>query len=82
MVNQLFGQAGAVLNPITSIPIYSQVDTLLWNTMAGLPLFGEPALVVNGVRLGNVQYNPTIDGLLWNVQSWAKMVPKPAEKIS
>ena len=35
-----------------------------------LPLFREPAFVANGVQLANVEYNPSIDGILWNVALW------------
>ena len=30
----------------------------------------EPALVANGVQIANVQYNPSVDGILWNVAMW------------
>ncbi len=40
-----------------------------------LPLFEEPGLVANGVQVDNVQYNPSIDGILWNVYLWALLKP-------
>ena len=53
--------------PASSIPrparlSYGQIDDQLWSQMVALPLFGEPALVANGVQMANVQYNAG-DGL-------------------
>jgi peptide/nickel transport system substrate-binding protein len=78
-VDQLFSQAtGDIqdLDPVTAAAVYAQIDDQLWDQMVALPLFQEPALVANGVQLGNVQYNPSVDGLLWNLQDWSSLVPK------
>jgi hypothetical protein len=45
--------------------------------MVALPLFGEPALVANGVQVANVQYNASIDGIMWNVPIWTTLKPGP-----
>jgi hypothetical protein len=45
--------------------------------MVALPLFGEPALVANGVQLANVQYNASTDGILWNLSTWQTLKPGP-----
>jgi peptide/nickel transport system substrate-binding protein len=75
-VDQLFAQAAQELNPVTGATVYSQIDDALWNQMVALPLFGEPGLVANGVQLSGVQYNPSVDGLLWNLADWTTLVPK------
>jgi peptide/nickel transport system substrate-binding protein len=77
-VDQLFTEASQELNPIVGDPIYAQIDDTLWGQMVALPLFQEPALVANGVQLAGIQYNSSIDGLLWNLPSWSPLVPKPA----
>ena len=41
------------------------------------PLFGEPGLMANGVQLANAAYNPSVDGVLWNVDLWSQMKPAP-----
>ena len=74
-VNQLFGQAGQDLNPVTGGNVYAQIDDQLWDQMVALPLFAEPALLANGVQIANVQYNPSIDGILWNVAMWTLLKP-------
>ena len=46
--------------------------------MVALPLFGVPGFVANGVQISNVQYNPSIDGILWDVAVWTVLKPGPA----
>lgn len=77
-VDQLFAEASQELNPVVGGPIYAQIDDTLWDQMVALPLFQEPALLANGVQLAGVQYNSSIDGLLWNLPSWSTLIPKPA----
>ena len=66
-VDQLFLQAAQELNPVDGGKIYTQIDDQLWDQMVALPLFGEPELIANGVQLANAGYNPSVDGILWNV---------------
>jgi peptide/nickel transport system substrate-binding protein len=79
-VDQLFLQASEALNPVTGAAIYSQIDDQLWDQMVALPLFGEPAFEANGVQMSNVLYNPSIDGILWNVALWAALEPGPTNQ--
>jgi peptide/nickel transport system substrate-binding protein len=75
-VDQLFAQAAGDLNPVTGDTAYAQIDDVLWDQMVALPLFQEPGFVANGVQMSNVLYNPSTDGLLWNLASWSTLVPK------
>jgi len=77
-VDQLFVRAAQVLNPDTGSAVYDQIDDQLWDQMVALPLFGEPGLLANGVQIANVTYNPSVDGVLWNVDQWTRMRPAPA----
>ena len=81
-VDQLFAQAAEALNPVTGGSIYAQIDDQLWDQMVAVPLFAEPGLEANGVQLANVEYNPSTDGLLWNVALWTTLKPGPAAKQS
>jgi peptide/nickel transport system substrate-binding protein len=76
-VDQSFTEASQALNPVTGGAIYAQIDDQLWDQMVGLPLFAEPAFVGNGVQVQNVQYNPSIDGILWNLSLWSSLKPGP-----
>ena len=57
--------------------VYTQIDDQLWDQMVALPLFGEPGLAANGVQVANATYNPSVDGILWNVALWARLKPAP-----
>ncbi len=76
-VDQLFIQAAQELNPVVGGTIYGQIDDQLWDQMVALPLFQEPALVANGVQIDNVQYNASVDGIMWNVAIWTPLKPGP-----
>lgn len=77
-VDQLFLQAAKELNPVTGTAAYTQIDDQLWDQMVALPLFGEPGLAANGVQVANSAYNPSVDGILWNVALWTRLKPAPA----
>jgi len=79
-VDQLFAQAAQALNPVTGGSIYDQIDDQLWDQMVALPLFAEPGFEANGVQLANVEYNPSTDGILWNVALWTTLNPGPVTK--
>jgi peptide/nickel transport system substrate-binding protein len=79
-VDQLFAQAAQALDPVTGETIYAQIDDQLWDQMVGLPLFAEPGFEANGVQLANVEYNPSVDGILWNVALWTTLKPGSASK--
>jgi ABC-type transport system substrate-binding protein len=81
-VDQLFVQAAQALNPVTGGAIYGQIDDQLWDQMVGLPLFAEPGLEANGVQVANVMYNPSVDGILWNVALWTTLKPGPTDRQS
>ncbi len=79
-IDRLFLQASQALNPVTGGTFYAQIDSQLWDQMISLPLFEEPVLQANGVRMANVLYNPSEDGLLWNVDTWTTLKPGPANQ--
>ncbi len=74
-VDQLFSQAEEALDPVTGESVYGQIDDQLWDQMISLPLFGEPAFQANGVQIGNVQFNASSDGILWNLPQWTTLKP-------
>jgi peptide/nickel transport system substrate-binding protein len=76
-VDQLFLQASEALNPVTGAAEYTQIDDQLWDQMVALPLFGEPGFEANGVQMDNVQYNASVEGILWNLPLWTGLKPGP-----
>lgn len=75
MVDQLFIKAAGELNPTAGQSLYGQIDDQLWSQMVALPLFGEPAMEANGVQIANVEYNPSVEGILWNLATWTTLQP-------
>jgi hypothetical protein len=45
--------------------------------MVALPLFAEPAFLANGVQIDNDLFNPSVDGILWNLSLWTTLKPAP-----
>jgi peptide/nickel transport system substrate-binding protein len=79
-VDQLFNQASRALNPVVGGTIYDQIDDQLWDQMVALPLFETPGLLANGVQITGMAYNPSEDGILWNVDQWNLLEPGPVPK--
>jgi peptide/nickel transport system substrate-binding protein len=79
-VDQQFSEASQMLLPEAGAAVDAQIDDQLWDQMVALPLFGEPALVAQGVQVSSVQYNASEDGLFWNLPAWAVLRPKPAKR--
>ena len=78
-VDELFTQAAQDLNPVDGDAIYGQIDDQLWDQMVALPLFEEPGLLANGVQIAGADYNPSEDGVLWNIPLWNTLEPDPAK---
>lgn len=63
---------------MTGSAVYAEIDDQLWDQMVALPLFAEPSLLVTGVQISNVEANPSVDGVLWNLPLWATLEPGPS----
>jgi len=50
----------------------NQIDKLLWDQMATLPLYQKPTFIAYTSSVKNVQDNPTQQGALWNANTWTK----------
>jgi len=78
-VDQLFSQAAQALDPVTGAADYDEIDDQLWDQMVALPLFEEPGLLASGVQITGMLYNPSEDGILWNVPLWNTLKPGPSQ---
>ena len=75
-VDQLFASAAQDLNPVTGGTVYAQIDDQLWDQMVGLPVSSSPGSKPTGCPgSANVEYNPSADGILWNVALWTTLKP-------
>lgn len=73
-VNTQLVKAAQELNPVDAAPIYTDVDTLLWQDMVGLPLFSEPSLLATSGRTYGISANPNGPSLLWSPENWSMRV--------
>jgi peptide/nickel transport system substrate-binding protein len=48
-----------------------QIETILWDDLATLPVFAFPGIVAYDANSSGVEYNATQAGLTWNMQDWA-----------
>jgi len=69
-VDSLFNQALSDLNPTTDASLYNQIDGLLWQDMATLPLFENPVYYGYSTKYSNLVPNATNVGIPWNAQDW------------
>lgn len=74
-VNSELLKASQELNPVDAAPLYTKVDTLLWQDMVGLPLFSEPSLLATSGLTYGISANANGPSLLWNPQNWTMRVP-------
>jgi peptide/nickel transport system substrate-binding protein len=70
-VDALFEQATAELDPARSTALANQVDRKLWEGLHSIPLYQRPTFLAWRGTLRNVVENPTLEGPLWNAESWA-----------
>ena len=49
----------------------NQIDKLLWDQMATLPLYQKPTFIAYSSTIQGAQDNPTQQGPLWNANTWS-----------
>ena len=59
-------------DPQAQIELANQIDTILWENLATIPVFSFPGVVAYSDDTSNVIYNPSQNGLTWNAASWQK----------
>ena len=70
-VDALFKQATAELDPVRSTELANQIDRKLWEGLPVIPLYQRPTFLAWRGTLRNVVENPSLEGPLWNAESWA-----------
>jgi peptide/nickel transport system substrate-binding protein len=70
-VDALFEQAMAELDPARSTELANQIDRKLWDGLHSIPLYQRPTFLAWRGTLRNVVENPSLEGPLWNAESWA-----------
>jgi peptide/nickel transport system substrate-binding protein len=70
-VDALFKKATAELDPPRSAALANQIDRKLWERLPSIPLFQRPTFIAWRDILRNVADNHTVEGPLWNAETWA-----------
>ena len=71
-VDALTDQLNQTIDPDAVVDLATQIDTILWEDLATIPVFTFPGLEAH--RLGGIEgieFNPTQSGLTWNIQDWS-----------
>jgi peptide/nickel transport system substrate-binding protein len=70
-VDKLFDQLFGELNKDKQNVLLKQIDTVLWNDLATIPLFAFPAVLATTKNAQGMEYNATQADLSWNAQDWS-----------
>lgn len=65
-MDELFGQAIATADAKESVKLSQQIDEILWDDMATIPLYAKPVFQPYRDTFGNIIINATTEGPLWN----------------
>ena len=69
-VDELAAAINAELDTDAQLEISNQLDAILWEDLATIPVFSFPGVAAWGENVANVVYNPSNNGLMWNAASW------------
>jgi len=70
-IDSLFTQAFENLAVTPDLQLYREIDRDLWQELAVLPLYQQPAELVAERSLVNLSVSPTLAGPLWDAENWA-----------
>jgi peptide/nickel transport system substrate-binding protein len=70
-IDQLLTQWQAETDSAKVTDVGNQIDKLLWDQMATLPLYQKPTFLAHTSNVKGVEDNPTLQGPLWNANTWS-----------
>lgn len=70
-VDELTAQLNQTTDPEEQKNLIIQIETILWDDLATVPVFAFPGIVAYAANAEGVEYNATQAGLTWNMQDWA-----------
>ncbi|HYS35020.1 MAG TPA: ABC transporter family substrate-binding protein [Pseudonocardiaceae bacterium] len=71
-VDQLFAQASAEFDANKAAELLNQIDQVVTDDMATIPLYNKPTFLAFRNTFVNVSDNATQDGPFWNSNTWAQ----------
>ena len=69
-VDELAAGINSELDADAQLELSNQLDAILWEDLATIPVFSFPGVAAWGENVANVVYNPSNNGLMWNASSW------------
>lgn len=69
-VDELTAQLNQTTDPEDQKDLIIQIETILWDDLATVPVFAFPGIVAYAANAEGVEYNATQAGLTWNMEDW------------
>jgi peptide/nickel transport system substrate-binding protein len=69
-VLKLYGQANAELDDAKKADLVNQIDQVIWDDVATIPLYTKPNYLAYRNTVANIHDNGTNDGPMWNSQTF------------
>jgi peptide/nickel transport system substrate-binding protein len=69
-IDALFAQWMTLTDDAQIAAVGNQIDGLLWDQMATLPLYQKPTYIAYSSTIKGAEDNPTQAGPLWNASTW------------
>ena len=69
-VDELINTLNQTSEPDAQKQIIIEMETIIWNDLATIPVFAFPGIVAYQANAQGVEYNATQAGLTWNMQDW------------
>ncbi|MCZ3388357.1 MAG: ABC transporter family substrate-binding protein [Actinomycetia bacterium] len=69
-VDSLVDTLNQTSDPEEQKQIIIEMETILWDDLATIPVFAFPGIVAYDADATGVEYNATQSGLTWNMQNW------------
>lgn len=70
-IDALFAQLTVEPDPAKQADLGNQIDALLWQQLASIPLYQKPTFIAWQSSITGVQDNASQAGPLWNSETWA-----------
>jgi peptide/nickel transport system substrate-binding protein len=71
-IQPLMDELLVTTDPAAQTELANQIDILLWENLATIPVYTFPGVVAYSDAVSNVVYNPSQNGLTWNASEWSK----------
>jgi len=69
-IDDLFAQFQSEPDPDAQAELGNQIDALLWEQVATVPLYQKPTFIAYQSNINGVEDNSTQSGPLWNASTW------------